>query len=185
MGIPVPAKRCYRARDGRAMTVEALFERKYRPLCRLAHLMLGDRDAAEQVVMDAFVEIFSRWGTIRDVSKADAYLRRSVVNGARSTLRRRSLEARANALFHGRSQSTVPPALEASPDPAVLQAVRQLPHRQRAAVVLFFYEDLSEAQIAEILGCTVGTVKSQLSKARAKLACCLQQGRDEEEQLPW
>jgi RNA polymerase sigma-70 factor (sigma-E family) len=185
MRIAVPARRSYRVHDARPMTVEAVFERRYQPLCRLAALMLGDRDAAEQVVMEAFVEIFARWDSIRDVSKAEAYLRRSVVNGARSTLRRRSLETRANALFHGRSQSSTPSVVDAAPDPAVLQAVRQLPHRQRAAVVLFFYEDLSEAQIAETLGCTLGTVKSQLSKARAKLAATLRQGRDEEEELSW
>jgi RNA polymerase sigma-70 factor (sigma-E family) len=158
------------ARDRRVVSVEALFERRYRPLCRLAGFMVGDRDIAEQIVQEAFLEIYVRWGTIRDDSRAEAYLRRSVVNGANSALRRRSLEARANALALSRSERVVQDEYGCIPDPDVLQAVRRLPDRQRAAVVLYFYEDLSEAQIAETLRCSVGTVKSQLWKARARLA---------------
>jgi RNA polymerase sigma-70 factor (sigma-E family) len=180
--MPMQAVRPHHVSGPCVLTVEALFRSRYGPMCRLAALMLGDRGAAEQVVMEAFVEVYARWSSIRDPGKVEAYLRRSVVNGATSVLRRRSLELRANALFFGRSEREVSDGFSGVPDSTVLRAVRELPHRQRAAVVLYFYEDLSEAQIAQTLGCSTGTVKSQLSKARAKLSRALQHTRVEEDE---
>jgi RNA polymerase sigma-70 factor (sigma-E family) len=167
----------------RAGQVEALFDEQYPGLCRLAWLMVGDRDRAEEVVMEAFLRTFVAWGRIRDVERAGAYLRRAVVNQSRTRARRQSTEGRANARLSGRARPPVDDPIQARDDAAVvLDAVRALPHRQRAAVVLRYYEDLSEAAIAETLRCSVGTVKSQLAKARATLTRAL--GATDHEEAP-
>jgi RNA polymerase sigma-70 factor (sigma-E family) len=154
----------------RDQEVAALFNRHYTPLCRLAYVILGDAATAEEVVMEALLKTFAGWRRIRDVDRVDAYLRRSVVNLCRSKIRRKMIEARVNAATHQQER----PAPEWDPERhetarAVWQAVRTLPTRQRACVVLFYFEDLPEARIADVLECSIGTVKSQLSKARAKL----------------
>ena len=151
--------------------VAALFDRHYAPLCRLAFVILGDAAMAEEIVMDALLKTYTGWGRIRDLERSDAYLKRAVVNLCRSKIRRKMVEGRVNEVTHHRE------GLKASDwDPErhetsrlVWAAVKTLPERQRAAVVLRYFEDLPEAQIAEVLECSVGTVKSQLSKARAKL----------------
>jgi RNA polymerase sigma-70 factor (sigma-E family) len=176
--LSLPARRPAVAAEGadRDQRVGDLFDRHYPGLCRLAYLIVGDRVQAEEVVMDAFTRTFASWGRIRDLDHSEAYLRRAVVNLSRTRARRRSTEERSNAAV---ARRPVPPAgAEPERDFVVWEAVSGLPDRQRAAVVLRYYEDLPEAEIADVLGCTVGTVKSQLSKARAALARAL----DEEEQ---
>lgn len=155
----------------RDRAVAALFDRHYAPMCRLAYVILGDAQMAEEIVMDAMLKTFTGWGRIRDLDRSDAYLRRIVVNMCRSKIRRKMIEARVNQVTYRRDELKMP-----SWDPErhetgrlVWAAVKQLPERQRAAVVLRYFEDMPEAQIAEVLDCSVGTVKSQLSKARAKL----------------
>lgn len=155
--------------------IAALFDHHYGPMCRLAYVILGDTAVAEELVMEAFLKTFSGWWRIRDRARIDAYLRRAVVNLCRSRIRRKAIESRVNATFHSRDQVTTP-----AWDPErhetsrlVWKAVQGLPERQRAAVVLRYFEDLPEAEIAEALQCSVGTVKSQLSKARAKLGRAL------------
>jgi RNA polymerase sigma-70 factor (sigma-E family) len=160
------------AADDRDERIKALFEEHYAGLCRLAYLITGDEAQAEELVMDAFMRTFAGWRRIRDLDRADAYLRRTVVNLSRSRLRRLRTKER--------SLDFVPTPTASDPDDArvVWDAVRSLPTRQRAAVVLRYYEDLPEAEIASALGCSVGTVKSQLSKARTTLARTLE-GSDE------
>jgi RNA polymerase sigma-70 factor (sigma-E family) len=154
-------------------TVEAsdllsvLFDAHYRQLCRLAYVLLGDGAQAEDVVQEAFLRTFTGLGRLRDRSRADAYLRRCVVNLSRSRLRRRSAEGRSNEAVHRDCRETT---LVGSTDLDTVHAVRALPPRQRAAVVLFYFADLPETEVAATLGCSVGTVKSQLAKARAALA---------------
>ena len=162
--VPVPADDT-NDRDAR---IRALFEEQYAGLCRLAYLITGDPAHAEELVMDAFLKTFAGWRRIRDLDKADRYLRRAVVNLSRSKNRRRRTEERSAS----EDQPTLALSFGDDPEDAriVWDAVRALPHRQRAAVVLRYYEDLREADIADALGCSVGTVKSQLSKARASLA---------------
>ena len=147
--------------------LSVLFDTHYRQLCRLAYVLLGDGAQAEDVVQEAFLRTFTGLGRIRDRSRADAYLRRCVVNLSRSRLRRRSAEGRSNEAVHrDRRDATV----GGSTDLDIVHAVRALPPRQRAAVVLFYFADLPETEVAATLGCSVGTVKSQLAKARAALA---------------
>jgi RNA polymerase sigma-70 factor (sigma-E family) len=161
------------AERDREMT--ALFDRHYAPMCRLAYVILGDAATAEEIVMDAMTKTFSGWRRIRDVERMDSYLRRVVVNMCRSKIRRKSVEARVNAITYRRdelrNQEWDPERHETSR--IVIDAVRGLPDRQRACVVLRYFDDLSEAQIADVLQCSVGTVKSQLAKARGKLESVL------------
>jgi len=156
MAPPLPA--------AETQSLTAVFESEYATLCRLAFLMTGDTGRAEEIVMDAFVRSLARWRTVRE---PEAYVRRAVLNLCRNRRRRAFLERRS-----GTEERT-----DAIPDPVdhVVRSVRALPHRQRAAVVLRYWHDLSEAAIADALGCSVGTVKSQLSKARASLARALEE----------
>lgn len=160
-----------RADAGREREIAALFDRHYAPMCRLAYVILGDAQLAEEIVMDSLVKMFTGWGRIRDLDNVEAYLRRAVVNMCRSKIRRKVIEARVNATVHHRDERRVPdwdPERHET-NRLVWQAVRSLPERQRACVVLRYFEDLPEAEIAEALDCSTGTVKSQLFKARAKL----------------
>lgn len=155
----------------REQAVADLFDRHYAPMCRLAYAILGDAPLAEEMVMEALLKTFTGWGRLRDPERADAYLRRAVVNLCRSKIRRKAIESRVNATIHHRDERKAP---DWDPDRhetsrLVWSAVVSLPERQRACVVLRYFEDLPESQIAEILECSVGTVKSQLAKARAKL----------------
>jgi RNA polymerase sigma-70 factor (sigma-E family) len=140
-------------------------------MCRLAYAILGDAALGEEMVMEALLKTFTGWGRLRDPERADAYLRRAVVNLCRSKIRRKTIETRVNATVHHRDERKAPDWDPERHETSrlVWSAVVSLPERQRACVVLRYFEDLPESEIAEILGCSVGTVKSQLSKARTKL----------------
>ena len=160
--------------DRRDDAIAALFDAHYASLCRLATLLLGDAAQAEEAVQDAFLRTFVGWRRLRHPERAGAYVRAAVVNQCRSRGRRRAAEQRGNRTVWAGSEDNDTAALERSGEAmAVLEAVRALPRRQREAVVLRYYADLSEADVAEALGCSVGTVKSQLSKARAALSARL------------
>jgi RNA polymerase sigma-70 factor (sigma-E family) len=162
-------------------SVARLFDEHYRGLCRLAGLLLGDSAGAEEVVQEAFLRTFSGWWRVRHPERAQWYLRTSVVNISRSRLRRRTTEDRGNRVTWSGSQGREDRDEAAVADDSLMltELVRKLPPRQRDAVVLRYYEDLSEAEIARVLGCAVGTVKSQLSKARATLARAISESSGE------
>lgn len=164
-----------RSRPSRDEAVAELFDRHYAPMCRLAYVILGDSAMAEEIVMEALLKTFTGWNRLRDVDRIDAYLRRAVVNLCRSKIRRKVIEARVNSAIHHRDERKAPDWDPERHETSrlVWRAVVELPERQRATVVLRYFEDLPEAEIAEILNCSVGTVKSQLSKARAKLEAAL------------
>jgi RNA polymerase sigma-70 factor (sigma-E family) len=130
---------------------------------RLAYLLTGDRSLAEDLVQDAFVKLAGRFADLRDPGAFEAYLRKTVVNLARMHFRRTRLE---RAYLQRQNREPGPNAT--LPDVAAYEEMKRallsLPHRQRAALVLRYYEDLSEAQIAEVLRCRPGTVKSLLSR---------------------
>jgi RNA polymerase sigma-70 factor (sigma-E family) len=151
--------------------VTHLFGAHYRPMVRLASLLLHERGRAEEIVQDAYVRLHARWHKLRDPDKALAYLRVAVVNGCRSALRHRSVvDAH---LAASRPPANVPSAESGAMDlltqAAVLDAIRRLPTRQREAIVLRYYVDLSEAEIAEAMGCSRGAVKSHAARAVAAL----------------
>ena len=134
-----------------------LYQDRYEPMVRLAYLLTGDGAVAEELVQDSFIAVHRAWPRAENPS---AYLRTVVTNACRSWGRRRSLE-----LFHRQRPS----------DPATLatdemwDVLGTLAHRQRAAIVLRFYEDLPEAEIASILGCRPGTVRTAIHRGLAAL----------------
>lgn len=153
--------------------LEELYAAHWRQLVRLAVLLVRDVGTAEEVVQDAFVAMHGRWGRLRDNDKALAYLRQAVVNRSRSVLRHQVVVDR-----HLRSASSRPPdpasssdvsALDRDRRVAVLDALGQLPDRQREVLVLRHYLELSEAEIADALGIARGSVKSHASRGSAAL----------------
>ncbi|GAA3606001.1 SigE family RNA polymerase sigma factor [Nonomuraea rosea] len=146
-------------------------------LVRLAFLLLGDQAIAEDVVQDAFAAVYRRWSKLADRGQVLPYLRTAVVNGCRMILRRRAIIGR----FHGRPEvpfwSAEAAALLGETRRQVFLAVRALPRRQREVLVLRFYLDLSEAEIAQVMGVSRGTVKSTASRALKVLAVKLQEER--------
>jgi len=146
----------------------AVFNAHHRQAVRLAYLMTSDPHQAEDIAAEAFAKVYVRWkkGEVRDVG---AYVRRAVANEANSKLRRRYLERREAAKRSGDERGVRTVDDVAADRDAVWQAIQRLPDRQRHAVVLRYYEDLSEAETAALLDCSVGTVKSQVSRGLAKL----------------
>jgi RNA polymerase sigma-70 factor (sigma-E family) len=143
-------------------------------LIRLAIVMLGDRVAAEDAVQDAFIGLYRHWDGLADPGKALAYLRSSVLNRCRNALRQRHRDAR-----HGVTPQIVESAeatvLVAEEHQRVLAAIRALPDRQREALVLRFYLDLSQDEAARAMGISTGTVKSATSRAVTALGRMLKE----------
>jgi RNA polymerase sigma-70 factor (sigma-E family) len=159
--------------------LQELYRDEYRSLVRLASLLIDDVGTCEEVVQDAFANALSRWSTVRDPAKAPAFIRSAVLNGARSRLRRRVV-----ALRHPQ----LPPPDVASAEGAtvdhdeVIRRLRALPQRQMEALVLRYYLDLPEAEIATTMGVSVGSVKTHLHRGLAALALTLgPSGVDESE----
>jgi RNA polymerase sigma-70 factor (sigma-E family) len=144
----------------------AFVEQHWAPLVRTAYLLTGDRGHAEDLVQSALEKTHRRWSRVSGMDAPVAYVRRAMVNTATSWRRRRRV-------------SEVPLLLTDSPagDPyapvdqrqQMLAALRTLPPRTRAVLVLRYFADLSEAETAEALGCSVGSVKSQASRGLARL----------------
>jgi RNA polymerase sigma-70 factor (sigma-E family) len=152
--------------------VTALYQAHGVGLIRLAVVILGDRPAAEDVVQEAFCGLYRRWDHLDDPGNALRYLRSSVLNGCRSVLRNRGRLQLRLGLEPGRPdsvESAESTALVGEEHRAVLAALRRLPDRQREALVLRFYLELSEAEIAQAMGISQGTVKSTVSRALAAL----------------
>ena len=133
---------------------------------RLAYLLIGDRTTADDLTQDAFVRVFGRFRDLRDLGAFEWYLRRAVVNLANSHFRR--LRSEREYLRRRRVERPVSIPDIASRD-ELWRALQTLSARQRAAIVLRFYEDLSEAATAEALRCPVGTVKSLVSRGMGRL----------------
>jgi RNA polymerase sigma-70 factor (sigma-E family) len=144
-----------------------LYERHAPAAGRLAYLLTGDRVLAEDLVQEAFVRVVGRFRHLRVPDAFEAYLRRTIVNLHTSQLRRRRLE-RAYLEREGRTEaSTTNPDVDAREE--LWREVLALPPRQRAAVVLRFYEDLSERETADALGCSPSAAKSLVARAMQTL----------------
>jgi RNA polymerase sigma-70 factor (sigma-E family) len=134
---------------------------------RLAYLLTGDRPLAEDLVHEAFVRLFGRFRDLRNPDAFGAYLRTTVVNLARSHFRRRRVER--GYLDRAGREPNVKPEVDVAGREELWRALQGLRPRQRAAIVLRYYEDLTESQTAEVLGCAVGTVKSLVSRGIEQL----------------
>jgi RNA polymerase sigma-70 factor (sigma-E family) len=145
--------------------VTDLFHHHYRRLVGLAGLMVDDRETAEEVVQDAFEALYRNWARLRDPYAAVAYLNRSVVNGSRSKVRRRMTERAYELPDAGAAPSAETVGLDGSRRNELIAAVRELPRRQREVMVLRYFLDLSEEQIAEWLGVSKGSVKRHAFRA--------------------
>jgi RNA polymerase sigma-70 factor (sigma-E family) len=149
--------------------VTHLYSGHYASLVRLATMLLRDQGRAEDVVQDAYVSLHGRWGRLRDPDKALAYLRTSVINGARSSLRRRSVAARHQPASPGPVASAETVVLESEQRRELLAAIDGLPDRQREVLLLRYFLDLSEADIAQTLRISRGAVKTHSSRGIAAL----------------
>ena len=146
-----------------------LYSLHYRPLVRLAALLVRDAATAEEVVQDAFVAVYGGWQRLGDAEKALAYLRQAVVNRSRSVLRHRTVA--------GDGPQQAPPdtsgAGHEAPGllerPAAWAALRGLPDRQREAIVLRYYAGLSEGEIAAAMGISRGAVNSHTARGLSAL----------------
>jgi RNA polymerase sigma-70 factor (sigma-E family) len=148
--------------------LEQLYAGHYPGLVRMAVLLVRDQGLAEDVVQDSFVALHAHWDRV-DPVRAPAYLRQTVVNRCRSALRHRGVVAR----HRPEPSRTGPPAdeglLRSERRDRVLEALATLPTRQREVLVLRYYLDLSEADIAATLGISRGAVKSHAARGSATL----------------
>src|SRR5262245_16909232 len=177
---------------GPAASVTALYAEHALGLVRLAVVMTDDRAAAEDIVQDAFLGLYRRWEKLPDTTVPLAYVRVSVLNGCRTMMRRRSRlrfwsgagadddpdEVAPAAGFGapaGFAESAEASVLLSEEQRAVAAALRKLPHRQREAVVLRYYLDLSEEETAQVMGVARGTVKSATHRALAAVGRILRE----------
>jgi RNA polymerase sigma-70 factor (sigma-E family) len=145
-----------------------LYERHAPGAVRLAYLITGDRERSQDVAQDAFVRVAGRFRHLGFPNAFDAYLRRTVINLCTSQFRRERVERK-----YLEREGARPPSDAAMPDVALrddlTRALRTLPVRQRAAVVLRYYEDLSEQDVAGALGCSVSAARSLLVRGMQAL----------------
>jgi RNA polymerase sigma-70 factor (sigma-E family) len=164
-----------RASEGETGRLGRLYEQHAPDAIRLAALLTGDRALAEDIVQEAFARLVGRLQHIREPEAFRAYLRKAVVNLSRMHFRRRKVERASLAKLGSR-----PAAVAGEPDVAVRESMAEallgLPERQRAAIVLRFYEDLPERQVAEILRCRPGTVGSLVSRGLDALRPLMRDG---------
>ena len=164
------------ARAARDAEFEQYMTARQPSLLRTAYLLTGDRHSAEDLVQSSLAKLYLSWDKVQRRELLDGYVRRIMVNENNSLWRRAwkrrevttdEVPDRTGPLAHlDSAESSVQRSAQSS---ALWEFVQTLPRKQRAVVVLRYYEDLSEAEVAEILGISVGTVKSQSSRALAAL----------------
>jgi RNA polymerase sigma-70 factor (sigma-E family) len=154
--------------------VTALYQAHALGLMRLAHIMLGDRLSAEDVVQEAFCGLYRRWSHLSDTGRALQYLRTSVLNGCRSVQRRRT-GPRALPSDGQPAVSAEAAVITGEERREVMRALRRLPARQREALVLRYYLDLSAEEIATTMGIGPSSVRSAIHRALASLGRMLQE----------
>jgi len=167
-----PASAAAADRDAADATV-ALYTAYYRPLVQLAALLVRDKGTAEDVVQDSFVAMHANWRRLRDRGNAAWYLRQCVVNRSRSVLRHRAVAERRAPQPLPNMPSAEEVAFERIERSAVIAALRGLAPRQREAIVLRYYADLSGPQIASMMGISLGAVKRHTARALSALRSAL------------
>ena len=165
--------------DSAAAAVGALYGSSALGLIRMAYVMLGDLPSAEDVVQEAFCGLYRRWDRLATTDGALSYVRTSVLNGCRSALRRRAVR---RGFVQHRTLADEPPAASAETvalggeeRQEVIRALARLPHRQREVLVLRFYAELPDEQIARAMGIRPGTVRSTAFRALDALGRALKE----------
>jgi RNA polymerase sigma-70 factor (sigma-E family) len=169
--VYAPAGRAWDASD----VVTEIYTAHYNQLVRLAVMLVHDLQTGEEVVQDAFEAMHLAWRRLRDTEKALSYLRQAIVNRSRSVLRHRKVVEMHAPKPAPDEQSAEHAAMTLIERSAVTSALRSLPARQREAVVLRYYGDFSEADIAKAMGISRGAVKSHTARAMAALKTILEQ----------
>jgi RNA polymerase sigma-70 factor (sigma-E family) len=169
--LSVPAPSAWDASE----VVTEIYILHYKQLVRLAVMLVHDVQTAEEVVQDAFEAMHLAWRRVRETEKAIAYLRQAIVNKSRSVLRHRKVVEMHAPKPAPDEQSAEHAALTLIERSAVTSALRTLPERQREAIVLRYYGDFSEADIARAMGISRGAVKSHTARAMASLKSILEQ----------
>jgi RNA polymerase sigma-70 factor (sigma-E family) len=146
-------------------------------LLRYATVLTGDPDLAQDLVQDVLIRVHRRWRHIESYDRPEQYVRRAIVNAYVSWRRTWSVR---NLVPFGSPPDRAAPEHPGPGESELWQRMSRLPRRQRAAVVLRFYEGLSDAEIADVLGCSAGTVRSHVSKALAHLRVDLANHRFQE-----
>jgi RNA polymerase sigma-70 factor (sigma-E family) len=153
--------------------VAHLYQTHWTPMVRLATLLTRDASVAEEIVQDSFVALHQRWRGLSDRGAARAYLRTSVINRARSALRHRGVEERYRQPGAPAPAGPEERAVQADSDARVMAALRTLSRRQQEVLVLRYYGDYSEQDIATTLGLSRGAVKSHAHRGLAALRAAL------------
>jgi RNA polymerase sigma-70 factor (sigma-E family) len=171
--LPERERPAAEAADDAADAVTELYRGHALGLMRLALVMVGDRGTAEDVVQDAFAGLYRRWPRLRDRDRALTYVRSAVLNGSRTALRRRRRPLR--AVHAAPVWSAEAAAMVGEDRREVMDALHRLPRRQREALVLRFFAELSVEEIAAAMRVSTGTVKSTTSRALAALGRILEE----------
>lgn len=175
MGSEIAARPAEGTRGQALSRLEQMYAEHAAPATRLAYLMTGDKDLAEDLVQDAFIRMFSRFRHRREPESFGAYLNRTIVNLSRDHFRRRARETRlleserAAASREQTALSGTTPGRDVEERYALLSLLQALPTRQRAAVVLRHYQDLSERQVADALDCSPGAAKALIARGMEAL----------------
>jgi len=177
--LPEAAGASSAAQESAEDAVAALYRASALGLIRMAYVMLDDLQGAEDVVQEAFYGLFRRWSRLKDADSAIFYVRAAVLNGCRSALRRRAVRRRVLAGQPDQRPAASAEALviKGQERDEVIRALGRLPHRQREALVLRFYLELSDEQIARVMDIRQSTVRSTVVRALDAL------GRDLKETL--
>ena len=188
VSLPLPVRRSAASRMGSAAAADATgasvdqltetYQAHYRSLLRLAALLLDDLSSCEDVVQEAFIRVHAARRRVREPEKTLAYLRQTVVNLSRSTLRRRILGLRLLPKPMPDMASAEEGAYDALERDQLRTALRGLQRRQREVLVLRYYADVTEAQVAEVLGVSVGSVKAYGSRGLAALRVLMESSHD-------
>ena len=162
------------------VTIEQFVAARGVGLLRAAYLLTGDRHLAEDLVQAALAKVWPKWEAVVAQGEPDGYVRRTLLTTYLSWRRRPGFFERPTSALPDLAAPSADPA-DADPDlrRAMLAALARLPRRQRATVVLRYFEDLSDVQTAQAMGCSVGTVKSQTAKALRTLRAHLSDTRTE------
>ncbi len=168
------------------VALTTLYAAHWRGLVRLAWLLVRDQQAAEDVAQEAFVAMYRRWGSVRSPEAALAYLRTYVVNGSRSALRHRGVRERYAAVEAGECRPRIATSAETSAlaqqdHEEVMAVIGNLPVRQREVLVLRYYLDLAESDIATTLGISRGSVKTHAARGLSALRAQLGRPGDKED----